>query len=227
MTGPLYCQSSSYTSKSCNTSRADPTPAAMPLSDSNIDEWKADAEAGGLLNGDQHINWAGGTLGPAKIVGDLTVDGGGTLTVAGTLWVTGNITVSGGGKVRLASSYGTNDGAIITDGTVSVSGGANFAGSGQTGSYPFLISTSACPAASGCSGSNAIDLNGGAGTVALVAQDGTVHISGGSSLKAVTGKTISMDGGATLYYDSGLISTNFNSGPGGSWEFVPGTYVAD
>ena len=197
----------------------------MPLSDSNIQEWKDDAVAGGIITGDYHSNWAGATLGPKKITGNLLVDGGGTLTVSGTLWVEGTITVTGGGKVKLASSYGTNDGAIISDSYVIVNGGATFSGSGQSGSYPFLITTSACPAESGCNGNNAVSLSGGAGTVAIVAQNGTAQISGGSALKAVTAKQISMDGGATLQYDDGLINANFSSGPGGSWTFVPGSYA--
>ncbi len=224
VTGALYCQTGTYNNKSCNTSQGSPTPAELPLSESNIDAWKEDAASGGTIVGNYNVNWAGATLGPKKIEGNLTVNGGGTLTLSGTVWVTGTITVDGGGKVRLAASYGTNDGALISDGPVSLSGGANFAGSGQAGSYPFLITTSACPTAAGCSGANAIDLSGGTGTVALVAQSGTVRINGGSSLKAVTGKQIVMDGGATLIYDAGLISVNFNSGPGGSWEFLPGSY---
>ncbi|HQT82954.1 MAG TPA: hypothetical protein PLW99_02280, partial [Candidatus Paceibacterota bacterium] len=62
-------------------------------------------------------------------------------------------------------------------------------------------------------------------TVAIVAQNGTVNIAGGSALKAVTANEIDMSGGASLIYDSGLINTNFSSGPGGSWGFVPGTYA--
>jgi len=222
--GTLYCQSSSYTNKPCVTSRADPTPIAMPLSDGNIQEWKDEAAAGGAISGNYHVNSAGATLGPKKITGNLLVDGGGTLTVSGTLWIEGTITVTGGGKVKLASNYGTNDGAIVSDDIVVVNGGATFSGSGQLGSYPFLITTSACPVESGCNGNNAVDLDGGAGTVAIVAQNGAVHISGGSALKAVTAKQIIMDGGATLQYDSGLINANFSSGPGGSWTFVPKTY---
>ena len=145
--------------------------------------------------------------------------------MSGTLYVHGTVTVTGGGKVRLASSYGTNDGALVSDGRVIISGGATFAGSGTAGSYPFLITTSACPTESGCGGADAVSLSGGAGTVAIVAQNGNVTIGGGSALKAVTGKQITMGSGATLTYDSGLISSNFSSGPGGSWAFVPGTYV--
>ena len=225
VTGSLYCQSSSYTNKVCTTSRPDPTPATMPLSDGNIQDWKDDATAGGVMSGDYHVGWAGGTLGPKEITGNLLVDGGGTLTVSGTLYIHGTITVNGGGKIKLASSYGSNDGAIVADGRVIISGGATFSGSGTAGSYPFLITTSACPAESGCAGANAVSLNGGAGTVAIVAQNGTAFITGGSTLKEVTAKQIAMDGGSTLVYDSGLISANFSSGPGGSWAFVPGTYA--
>jgi hypothetical protein len=224
VSGSLYCQTGSNNNKSCNTSKPDPTPQPMPISDANIEAFKEDAESGGTHSGNYAVNWAGATLGPKKITGNVTVDGGGTLNVAGTLWVQGNLTLSGGGKIKLDSSYGTNSGAIIVDGYVSLTGGSNFAGSGQPGSYPFVITTSACPAAAGCSGNNAIFLSGGAGTVALVAQNGTAQINGGSSLKQVTAKQIVMDGGATLYYDSGLISENFSSGPGGSWQFVPGSY---
>lgn len=225
VTGTIYCQTGSYTNKACNTSQADPTPQNMPLSDNNIQAWKDDATTGGTITGDYHVGSAGATLGPKVITGNLLVDGGGTLTVSGTLWIQGAITVDGGGKIKLASSYGASDGALVTDGIVSVSGGGTFSGSGTAGSYPFLITTSACPAESGCNGNDAIELNGGAGTVAIIAQNGTASISGGSALKEVTAKQIVMDGGASLVYDSGLISANFSSGPGGSWTFSPGTYA--
>jgi hypothetical protein len=113
----------------------------------------------------------------------------------------------------------------VSDGIVTVNGGGNFSGSGTAGSYPFLITTSSCPVEAGCNGADAVTLDGGAGTVAIVAQNGTVDIEGGSAIKAVTANQIIMRGGATLYYDSGLISSNFSSGPGGSWVFTPGTYV--
>ena len=225
VTGKIYCQTGSYNNKACDVSRPDPTPQPMPLTDGNIQDWKDDALAGGTISGDYHVNYAGATLGPKVITGNLLVDGGGTLTVSGTLYVKGTITLTGGGKMVLAASYGSSNGVILSDGYVILNGGSSFAGSGQAGSYPFLITTSACPVASGCNGNDAIYLSGGAGTVALVAQDGNVHLNGGSALKAVTGKQITMDGGATLLYDSGLINANFTSGPGGSWQYQPGSYV--
>ncbi|HEX3099984.1 MAG TPA: pilus assembly PilX N-terminal domain-containing protein [Patescibacteria group bacterium] len=225
LSGPLYCQTASFTTKSCDTSHSDPSAQTMPLTDNNIQDWKDDAAAGGVIAGDYTVGFAGATVGPKHITGNLTVNGGGTLTMTGTLWVDGTVTITSGGKVQLAASYGSNSGVLVTDGYVSLTGGSNFAGSGTSGSYPFLITTSACPAAPGCAGNDAIYLSGGAGTVALIAQDGNLHISGGSSLKALTAKQVVMDGGATLTYDSGLISENFYSGPGGSWAPIAGTYV--
>lgn len=223
--GTIYCKGGNTNNKACNTSRSDPTPSAMPLSDGNIQDWKDDAVSGGTQTGNVTVGFAGATMGPQKIVGNLTVNGGGTLTLSGTLWVTGNITVTGGGKVRLAAAYGANDGALVTDGYVTVNGGATFSGSGTSGSYPFLITTSSCPADPGCAGNPAVTLSGGAGTVAIVAQDGTVNISGGSALKAVTARQVYMTGGAELIYDTGLVNSSFYSGPGGSYALKPGTYV--
>jgi hypothetical protein len=225
VTGPLYCQTGSYNNKVCNTSRPDPTPQPMPLSDANIEAWKDDAANGDTISGNYHVGWAGGTLGPNVITGNLLVDGGGTLTVSGTLYVKGTITLTGGGKIALAESYGSSNGVIVCDGYVILEGGSTFAGSGEDGSYPFLITTSACPVASGCNGHDAVSLSGGAGTVAIIAQDGNANISGGSALKQVTAKQITMTGGATLLYDSGLINANFSSGPGGSWKYQSGSYV--
>ncbi len=225
LSGYLYCQTSSFTNKSCDTTQGDPPQTPLPLSDNNITDWKNDAAAGGVTSGNVTVGFAGATLGPTHITGNLTVNGGGTLIMTGTVWVDGNITISNGGKVQLDSSYGSNSGVLVTDGYVTLTGGSNFAGSGAVGSYPFVITTSSCPAGPNCSGNDAIYLSGGAGTVALIAQDGNVHISGGSVLKALTAKQITMDGGATLTYDSGLISEAFYSGPGGSWAPLKGTYI--
>jgi hypothetical protein len=225
VSGANQCQIGTGNNKACDTSQGIPPAAAMPISDGNIQDWKDDAAAGTVTTGNVTVGWAGSTRGPEKIVGNLTVNGGGILTLTGTLWVTGSVTVTGGGQVKLSSTYASNQGALIADGPVTINGGASFSGSGSPGSYPFLITTSSCPADPGCSGAYAIDESGGAGTVALVAQNGTVRISGGSNLKAVTARQIYMTGGASLTYDSGLINANFYSGPGGSYNLVPGTYV--
>ncbi|MEK7182163.1 MAG: choice-of-anchor R domain-containing protein [Patescibacteria group bacterium] len=207
-TGNIYCQTGTGNNKSC-TSQTDPTYIAFPVSDANITEWKNDAVAGGVYNGNYSVGSTGATLGPKKIIGNLTISGGGILTVSGTLWVTGNITLNGGGTIKLASSYGSNDGVIIADGNISISGGGNATGSGTAGSYLMMLSTS--------SSGDAISISGGSGAVIVYAPNGTIEIEGGASLKEVTGYKIKIEGGSSITYESGLTNNNFSSGPGGGY----------
>ena len=210
-TGNIYCQTGTGNNKSCIT-QADPTYIEYPVSDANIEGWKNEAESGGTYNGNYVVgNWPTQyvTLGPKKIVGNLTVSGGGILTVSGTLWVTGNIILSGGGTIKLASSFGSNDGVLVADGTVTISGGGQATGSGTAGSYIMILSTNF--------GSSAITVSGGAGAVIVYAPNGTINISGGASLKEATGYRMSISGGSSVTYESGLTNNNFSSGPSGSW----------
>jgi hypothetical protein len=216
VTGTMYCQSSSYTNKTCDTSRPDPVQQPFPVSDGNIEAWKLEAEAGGSQTGNVSVGWQGLTLGPRKIVGNLTVSGGGVLTVTGTLWVTGNISVSGGGTVRLADAYGNQSGIIVTDGRISATGGGTFVGNNVAGNYILLITTSTCPTGS-CSSNPAVTVSGGAGAVILNAQKGTLRMTGGAEAKQLTAEKIIMDGGTEVHYESGLMDMNFTSGPSGSW----------
>jgi len=203
VTGTLTCQDGTGNNKSCEAG-TDPTYASMPISDSMIDAWKEDAEAGGVHSGNYTVDWAGATLGPKKIEGNLTVSGGGILTVTGTLWVTGNITLSGGGLMKLSIDYGEDDGIVMADGNISVSGGADATGSGEEGSYMLLLSEST-------SGS-AASISGGSGAVLLYAAEGTLTISGGADLKGGTAKRIVVSGGSDVTYESGLADMHFASG---------------
>ena len=203
VTGTLTCQEGTGNNKSCEPG-TDPTYAAMPIDDMLIEIWKDEAEAGGTHNGNYSVGWAGATLGPKKIDGNLAVSGGGTLTVTGTLWVTGNITLSGGGLMKLSTDYGEDDGVVVATGNISISGGADATGSGEEGSYMLLLSEST-------SGS-AASISGGSGAVILYAADGTLTISGGAELKGGTAKRIVISGGSDVNYESGLADMHFASG---------------
>ncbi len=218
-TGVIYCQVGTFNNKACNTTQPDPTPEPWPVSDGNIDIWKAEALAGGVLTGNQ--NPGGGyqtvTLGPKKIVGNLTVGGSAVLNVTGTLWVTGNLTINGAGAMRLASAYGAGSGTVIVDGKVTIAGSSPVTGSGTPGSYIMIVSLSDCPTSSSCNGTNAIDISGAAGAVILVAQNGTINFSGSASAKQATGYAIKLSGATTVTYESGIANLNFTSGASGSW----------
>lgn len=211
VTGDIYCKTGSGNNKSC-LDQPDPVFISMPISESNITEWQTDALSGGIYNGDYTVGpWPNQnvSLGPKKINGNLTVTSGGILTITGTLWVTGDIVLSGGGLIKLSPSYGINDGVIVSDGNVSISGGGYVEGSGSEGSYIMFLSKS--------TSTQAINLSGDAGAAIVYAENGTINISGGSSLKEATGYKINLSGNSSITYESGLSNNNFSSGPSGSW----------
>lgn len=206
--GALYCKTGSSNNKSCNTSRDNPVPQAMPVSDSNIAEWKDAALAGGTTTGNVTIS-SNQTLGPRKIVGNLTVSNSKILTLSGVLWVTGNITVDNNAIIKLSSAYGSSSGMIIADGSISISNNGNMQGSGTTGSYMMAVSTST-------SGS-AISLSNNSTSALLVAPYGTASLSNNAGAKEVTAYRISLSNNAVVTYDSGIANTSFSTGPSGAW----------
>ena len=207
--GEMWCNTSTNTNQSCDTSHGIAPQVLLPVSDSNINTWKDAAEAGGTHTGNVNVNWSGDTLGPLKITGDLTINGGGTLTLTGPLWVEGDFTITGGGKIVLNSSYGDESEVIVVDGLSQIDGGTNISGSGTEGSYTSVLSTNTA--------SNAVNLSGGAGAVVLMAPYGTININGGTGVKSVVAYKINLSGGAQITYEDGLADINFSSGPSGSW----------
>ncbi|MBI3632224.1 MAG: hypothetical protein HY225_02140 [Candidatus Vogelbacteria bacterium] len=214
--GGLYCQTGSHNNKTCNTSKVVPDPVGMPVSDLDITRWKNDAVLGGTINGNYTIT-SSTSLGPKKIVGNLVIDGKKTLTLTGVLWITGNVTMNNGASTTLSSTYGSNSGVIVTDGIVSVSNNSSFGGTGQSGTYIMVLTTSNCPISQSCNGSYAVDVSNNAGAVILNAQNGTVHLNNNATIKEVVGREVIFDPGSIVTYDSGLANENFSSGPSGGW----------
>ena len=234
--GNLYCTTGTNNNKSCVTSHGAAPQITLPFTDANINTWETNAAAGGTITGSSDcpggysggnctVNYAGATFGPGKITGNLTINGGGTLTLTGTIWVVGSVTITGGGKIQLPSNYALNSETIISNNLVSISGGGSL-GSGTSGSYLFIVSTSRCPEDTYCSGSSAITVTGGAGAIAVDAQYGDVSLSGGASLVSAVGNSMTITGGTNITYNSGLASPSFINGPAGagwgvnSWQEV-------
>lgn len=186
----------------------DPSAETMPISDSHIADWKAEAEAGGVHNGNYTLtNGAIDSLGPQKIVGDINISNNADLTIAGTVYVTGNINLSNGAKLRLGANYGNLSGVVLTDGLISVSNNCVFYTNG-TGTYLLLLTTKT---------GSAINISNNANTVIFYASNGAVNISNNAILKEVTAYQISLSNGAQVIYESGLASAKFSSGAGASW----------
>ncbi|MES2409584.1 MAG: hypothetical protein V4509_04795 [Patescibacteria group bacterium] len=236
VSGIAYCQSGTYiynsagSTKNCDTSRTDPTPLAYPITDQNITDWKAVATAGGTINGNYTVSSQSVSLGPKKILGNLIVTGGATLSLTGTIWVTGYIDLNGGSTIKLASAGGTSDGMIIADGRVTVTGGSSFQGSGTSGSYMVVMTTSQCPTSGTCSGTgsgNAMEISGGSGAVVTFAPYGTLFVDGGATVNSAIAKRFLLSGGSKVNYDTALTSIDFittgisgggGSGSSGNWK---------
>ncbi len=216
-------------------SSSDQGSVALPISDAQISEWESYAVAGGTINScDSHGDYtisSSQSLGPKKIACNLVVkSSSGVLTITGPLWVTGDITFQTGPTIKMAASLGSTNVALIADnpadtsgsGIIGVGQSTVFQGSGAPGSFVFLISQNNSAETGG--GTTALSLAQGASALVAYASHGLATLSQSVSVKAVTAYKIALSQSASVSYDTGLPNTVFQSGPGGSWTFVPGTY---
>jgi Tfp pilus assembly protein PilX len=206
----------------------------LPISDDQINQWEAVAEAGGIATcsgGSYAISSGNITLGPVKIPCNLQISNSANVTVNGHIWVTGNITIKNSAVVKISESLGDQNVAIIADNPsdtinssiISVKNTATFQDSGTPGSFIFLISQNRSAENGGSIA--AIDLGNSASALVAYAAHGLIPLANSVSLKEVTAYKITLANYTNVTYDTGLISANFSSGPGGAWAFVPGTYA--
>lgn len=206
----------------------DVPPADMPISDANITDWKNDAGCGSqpaqgscLHTGDFVVD-DDVSIGPLTITGDLLLNQNNkTLTILGTVYVQGNIDLKEGSTLRCAGSYGTDSCLVIADGWIHSDNNADFSGSGSGGSYMMLLTTLACTGSSGtgCTHhTSAVDLHNGTQASIIYASAGQVNLHNTVSVKQITAYKIRIDNASTISYESGMASTLFSAGPGGSWQ---------
>jgi len=208
--------------------------AELPISDEQIANWEALAAAGGTATcsgGSYSISSGNVTLGPVKIPCNLTISNSAVVTVRGHIWVTGNITVQNSAKIKMDASLGASNVAIIADNPsnrltssiIKVQNTATFQNSGTAGSFVFLISQNRSAEMGG--DEEAFELSNSASALVAYAAHGLIPLANTVSLKEVTAYKIKLQNSASVTYDTGLPNAVFQSGPGGSWSFVPGTYA--
>ena len=204
---------------------------ALPVSDSNINDWEADALAGGTYSDAAHCQPAVDiVLGPAKLDCDFAPAVGTKITLSGTVWVSGDIDLSNNNIVELASGYGADSGIIIADkigseatnGIITVKNNTEICGSNgydtvlntcnaSNDTYVLLISTHSSDVTDAITISNNID-----GAI-FYAHNGSVIISNNANLKEVTAYKLKLENNTAVTYESGLANACFSSGPGGGW----------
>lgn len=206
----------------------------LPISDEQIAEWEAIAEAGGtaVCSGSSYnISSGSVTLGPIKIPCDLNISGSSVVTVNGHIWVTGNITVQNTAIVKMDPSLGSQNVAIIADNPsdqlnssiITVKNTVQFQNSGTAGSFVFLISQNRSAESGGSVA--AFSLTNSASALVAYAAHGLIPLENSVALKEATAYKISLKNSAQVIYDTGLPSAVFESGPGGSWGVAAGTYA--
>lgn len=209
---------------------ADPPVEALPISDSNITDWKSDANAINpalplsLCTQPVSVTISGGVLDC-----DFAPANGITITLNGTLWVKGDVTLGVGTKLILGTGYGTKSGIILadkpgseptsgkilTDNNVVICGSQGLLDANtcnpSIGSYILMLSTHSGAA------TYAVDVRNNTNGAIFYAHQGTAHINNGANLKEVTAYRLELAPTAVVTYESGLASASFTSGPGGGW----------
>lgn len=212
----------------------DQATTSLPISDAQIGEWETIAANGGTAtcsSGSYTISSGSTSLGPIKIPCNLTISGTSVVTLNGHIWVTGNIIIQNSAIVKMAPSLGSESVAIIADNpsnkltssTIAVKNTASFQNSGTAGSFVLLVSQNNSSENGGSV--RAIELENNVSAMIAYAAHGLIELENSISLKEVTAYKITLKNSANVRYDTGLASTVFDSGPGGSWGFIPGTYA--
>ncbi len=203
---------------SSNPGSADPPPKVFPISDANINEWKQQAETNGIRNGD--ISSCSLTLDSQKIVGNVNLDSGCTVTVKTPIWITGNLTLNSNNILTLDSSYGSTSGAILVDGQITMNSNNHLNGTGTGSSLLMALSTYN----SKTNGIPAIAVNSNGNTGVYYASSGIIQPGTGNTFKELTAWKIQLVNHSTIAYETGLSSVLFSSGPSGAYSLSRGTY---
>lgn len=196
---------------------ADPPPKVFPISEANISQWKQEAESLGVTTA---VSSCVQTLGPGKIVGNVSFNNSCTVTVRTPIWITGNFSLNNSNILRLDASFGSTSGVIIVDGTADFGNSNQLVGTGVGSSILMLLSTYD----SRSNGITAIDVNNTGNTAVLYADKGIIEPGNSNNFKELTGWKIELTNSSTISYETGLSSSLFTSGPAGSYSLIKGTY---
>jgi len=206
---------------------ADQATTSMPISDEVIDQWEADAVAGGVITTPCPYKISGSsvvTLGPVKINCDLEVSNSSTLYLGGMVWVKGSVTLSNSGTIQIAPAISGRTAAIIADdpanrssgSTIKISNSTSYLGSG-TNSYVMLVSRNTSAQNGGSV--KAIEVsNSVSGKLLVYAPHGEILLQNSASIKEVTGWRTRLKNSATVIYETGLANLIFTSGPSGGYQ---------
>ncbi|MBI2582737.1 hypothetical protein HYV98_00575 [Candidatus Azambacteria bacterium] len=205
---------------------ADVAAVPLPIAESQLDTWEADAAAGGTktCSGGKYIASNGEKIGPAKIPCDLEVSGTTVLTISGPVWVLGDILLANSAQVKLDPSFGSGSSVVIADdpanravkSRIRVQNTALVTGSGTAGSYLMMVSRNNSAKTGG--DVNAIEIDNNTDTSIFYTNEGLVRIGNNLKMRELTAWKLQMQNSANVTYETGLAQVTFSGGPGGSWK---------
>ena len=201
--------------------------ADMPIPDSQLDQWEAEAAAGGVQTSPCPLTYDTGsvvTLGPKKIDCDLNIQGSAQITIAGSLWIKGNLKIKNSAQVNLSSSFGAQSGVIVVDdpsnrtasSKIEVENSATINGSGTAGSYLLLASRNNSAESGG--DEKAITLKNTGASSIYYAPHGFISVKNNAVVKEITAWKLEVKNSATVIYELGLRNVQFGSGPSGGYD---------
>lgn len=199
---------------------ADPPPKIFPISDPNIAEWKDTADGTDGNNTIGPISDCVATLGPVKVIGDVTFNSGCRVTIKSPIWITGNLTLNSNNILTLDSAYGSTSGVIVVDGKVDLNTNNHLNGTGVGSSLLMVLSNFD----SRTNDISAIKVNSNGNTGVYYAGLGIIEPGTGNSFKELTAWKIRLVNNSEINYETGLSSSIFTSGPSGAFSLVKGTY---
>lgn len=221
--GAYYKTIENSTAASLHPNSDDPPPKIFPISDANILDWETQATQASVTTGD--ITTCVNILGPGKIEGNVTFNSNCNVTIKSPLWITGTLNFNTGNILKLDSSYGSASGIIIvgTDssgGTVALGSNNKLEGTGTGSSILMILSNYD----SRTNGVAAILITNIGNSGVFYASKGIVEPGNHNTFKELTAWGIRLINNGEINYETGLSSTLFTSGPGGTYSLVKGTY---
>ncbi|MCP6726948.1 MAG: hypothetical protein KJI69_02835 [Patescibacteria group bacterium] len=204
--------------------QSDPIPSAdFPIEQAQIDAWKADAAAGGIISAGDFSPPSGDTvnIGPGVIEGDMELKNNQTVVLTGIVYVKGGIDIDNGASVVLSSSYGSSSGILLTDTWIHTKNNGEFGGSGVEGSYLMMMALGDCKGSPGgdCTDHDgAIDLHNNAEGAIFYAPNGLLNLHNNVNVTQATAWKLKLSKNTVLEYSIGLESALFVSGPSAGWE---------
>lgn len=224
--GAYYQMAENIQAGSTHPGSIDPVAQPMPLSDSNLTQWKNTASSLATYSGD--ITTCPSSLAPGKYIGSISLPSGCTVTVGSPIWIAqngssgGNLTFSNNNTLRLDPSYEDSSGVIIADNFITFGNGNKLLGSGTLGSY--LIIVSEFNSRDDPQGRDAISLNNSDNSGIIYSNLGSILVSNNNNLTEITGWKLRLMNNVVVEYDQGLANSFFSSGPSGAYSLVKGTY---